>query len=193
VYEKGVFEESLIAHLSDLHENVLAIKIDGVSKELYAWGLRIAFITFAGKALTKETCTILEDKCAGIIRANVSNASNISQHMALAGISNKNFINQRDEKTKILKARYDLLKRSLNQNPKYGKFFEPLPFNSGYFMCIELKKHNAEIMRKKLLKEYDLGLISVGDSTLRIAYSSCPAKSIPLIFESIYSACSSSQ
>ena len=34
VYEKGVFKESIFSDFAGLHENVLAVKIDGASKEL---------------------------------------------------------------------------------------------------------------------------------------------------------------
>ena len=37
VYEKGIHEESLFAEFASLHENVLAIKLDGTTKEDYAW------------------------------------------------------------------------------------------------------------------------------------------------------------
>ena len=40
VYEKGVHGESLFAEFSDLSENVLAVKLDGTTKEDYVWGLR---------------------------------------------------------------------------------------------------------------------------------------------------------
>ncbi|MCK5402822.1 aminotransferase class I/II-fold pyridoxal phosphate-dependent enzyme, partial [Candidatus Bathyarchaeota archaeon] len=40
VYEDDIFQESLFSLLADLDENVLAIKVDGATKEHYAWGLR---------------------------------------------------------------------------------------------------------------------------------------------------------
>ena len=45
VYENGIFKESLFSKLADLHENVLAVKVDGATKEDYAWGFRVGFIT----------------------------------------------------------------------------------------------------------------------------------------------------
>ena len=39
LYEEGIEKESLFTYLCDLHENVLAIKIDGATKEDYVWGL----------------------------------------------------------------------------------------------------------------------------------------------------------
>jgi len=47
IYEEGVYRESIFGKLADLHENVLAVKIDGATKEDYVWGYRVGFITFA--------------------------------------------------------------------------------------------------------------------------------------------------
>jgi len=48
VYEEGIYTESLFSKLADLHENILAVKLDGATKEDYAWGLRVGFLTFGG-------------------------------------------------------------------------------------------------------------------------------------------------
>lgn len=52
VYKKGIYKESIFAPLADLHQNILAIKLDGATKEYYAWGLRVGFVTFASKDMT---------------------------------------------------------------------------------------------------------------------------------------------
>jgi aspartate/methionine/tyrosine aminotransferase len=49
VYEEGIFKESIFAHLSNIHEDVLAVKVDGPTKEDYVWGFRVGFITFGIK------------------------------------------------------------------------------------------------------------------------------------------------
>ncbi|MBN1865026.1 MAG: aminotransferase class I/II-fold pyridoxal phosphate-dependent enzyme, partial [Victivallales bacterium] len=46
-YEKDICRESLFAMLADLHENVLAVKLDGPTKEDYVWSFRVGFATFA--------------------------------------------------------------------------------------------------------------------------------------------------
>ena len=67
--------------------------------------------------------------------------------------------------------------------------FTPLPFNSGYFMCVELKKGlDAEAVRQKLLTSYDTGVIALGN-LIRVAFSAVREESIPQLFENIYSAC----
>ena len=48
IYEKGIVTESLFSRLADLHERVVAVKLDGPTKEDYVWGFRIGFITLRG-------------------------------------------------------------------------------------------------------------------------------------------------
>ena len=67
VYREGVEKESLFARLVDLHENVLAVKLDGATKEDYVWGLRVGFVTFGGKGLGPEALKALEAKAAGVL------------------------------------------------------------------------------------------------------------------------------
>jgi repressor LexA len=43
VYEAGISTESIFAKLSNLHEKILAVKIDGATKEDYVWGFRVGF------------------------------------------------------------------------------------------------------------------------------------------------------
>jgi len=188
VYEKGIATESLFSTLSQLHKNVIAIKVDGLTKEAFAWGLRIGFLTFGYKGMQDEVAAVLEDKVAGLVRGTVSNASNISQVMALNALRSPEIIQQTQEKYDVLKHRYEKVKEILSHK-KYKEFFEPLPFNSGYFMCVKLKKHDASFIRKKLLEEYSTGVIALGKDVLRIAFSSLPQKQISSLFENIYKAC----
>ena len=38
VYEDNVFKESIFARLAGLSENIMAVKLDGPTKEDYVWG-----------------------------------------------------------------------------------------------------------------------------------------------------------
>lgn len=95
---------------------------------------------------------------------------------------------EKAEKFEILKRRYMMVKGVL-QNNKYSEYFVPLPFNSGYFMCVELKNNiDGEKIRQELLKNYDTGVISIGN-LLRIAFSGVKEADIEVLFENIYKAC----
>lgn len=187
VYREGVFRESLFGLLADLHEKILAVKIDGISKEDYAWGLRVGFITFGVKNGADELYSPLESKAAGAVRATISNAPNISQSLALKAYNSESYEGGKKKNFELLKSRFREVERVIKDNPKYKNYFEPLPFNSGYFMCIRVKG-NAEGIRKLLIGRYSTGVISSGD-IIRIAFSSVKKDLIPELFENIYSAC----
>lgn len=189
IYEEGIFKESLFSKLADLHENILAIKIDGATKEDYVWGFRVGFITFATKGGSAELYNALADKVSGAVRGNISNAPHISQSLILKSFSDPNYKSQKKEKFETLKKRYDKVKEILENHPEYKKYFEALSFNSGYFMCIELKDLEAEEIRQRLLKNYDTGLIAMG-KLIRVAFSSTPFPLLEELFENVYKACS---
>jgi aspartate/methionine/tyrosine aminotransferase len=190
VYENNIFKESIFAKLADLHENVLAIKLDAATKEDYVWGLRVGFITFGIKNGAKEIYAALENKTAGVVRATISNASNLSQSLVLKGIEHRKYQKEKQKKYSLLKERYNILKQSLS-DPRYKEVFTPLPFNSGYFMCIELNEgFDAEQVRKILLEKYSTGIIVFGKRIIRIAFSSLKKKQIPVLLRNIYEACS---
>lgn len=189
VFEEGVIKESLFAKLADLDERVLAIKIDGASKEEYGWGLRIGFVTYGIKGGNKEIYEVLEAKTAGAVRGHISNASHLSQSLILAGINSAGYFDEKKEKFELLKSRYLAVKKALN-DPKYSKVFSALPFNSGYFMCLKLKEGlDAEAVRRKLLEKYDTGVISLPGGLVRLAFSSVAESVIPKLIENIHLAC----
>ncbi|MCK4819496.1 aminotransferase class I/II-fold pyridoxal phosphate-dependent enzyme, partial [bacterium] len=189
VYQQGIFRESLFSRLADLHENVLAVKIDGATKEDYAWGFRVGFITYASKGIGQEIFNALEDKTTGAIRGNISSASHISQSILLNALSSPRYLQEKKSKYDLLKSRYKAVREVLSQNQHYSDYFSPLPFNSGYFMCIQLKKGlDSEIIRQLLLKKYDTGVVATGN-LLRVAFSSVAEQKIPCLFENIYQAC----
>jgi len=190
VYEEGIFQESLFAKLYDLHENILAIKIDGATKEDYAWGLRVGFITYGSKILTPGSCQALEDKTAGTIRGSVSNISHLSQRLILNAIQSENYAQEKQKKYDFLKCRFEKVRETLEANrERFEKVFTPLPFNSGYFMCVKLAPGlEAEKVRRRMLEDFDTGVISI-QNIIRIAFSAVPEKEIPALFENIYQAC----
>jgi len=188
VYRDGIFKESLFSKLADLHENVLAVKLDGATKEDYVWGFRVGFITFATKGGSKDLYNALADKVSGAVRGNISNAPHLSQSLLLKSFNHPDYKAEKAEKFNTLKKRHDKVKEILEKHSEYSACFEPLPFNSGYFMCIELKDLDAEEARQILLKDYDTGLIAMG-KLLRIAFSSTPYDLLDELFENVYKAC----
>lgn len=188
VYEEGVDTESIFAPLCQLHENVLAVKIDGATKEDYVWGFRVGFLTYGIKGGDAALYGALESKTAGAIRGNISNAANISQSLLLVAFNSPEYTAQKEAKYNIMKNRYDAVKEALS-NKKYEECFKAIPYNSGYFMCVQLTAGlDAEKIRKILIEKYSIGVISLGN-VLRVAYSAVAAKNVKEMFEGIYSAC----
>ena len=188
VYEPGVEEQSVYSYLAGLHENLLAVKVDGPTKEDYVWGFRVGFITYGIKNGSKELYDALESKTAGAVRGNISNACNLSQSLLLSAFSAEGYQSEKSDKYKILSARFKKVNETLTTY-KYKEYFQALPFNSGYFMCIRLKDGlDGEKLRHLLLDKYDTGVIHM-NHIIRIAFSSVAESDIPKLFENIYNAC----
>ena len=188
VYEDGIARESIFPALCQLHKNILAVKIDGPTKEDYVWGFRVGFITYGIKGGDAELYSALESKTAGAIRGNISNAANISQSLLLEAFNSPEYASQKAAKYAIMKNRFDAVKETL-KDEKYKEYFNALPYNSGYFMCIQLADGlDGETVRQILINKYSIGTISLG-SILRIAFSAVAAKDVKEMFEGIYNAC----
>jgi aspartate/methionine/tyrosine aminotransferase len=185
-YEEQTLKESLFALLSGRHPNLLAVKLDGGTKEHFIWGLRIGFITY-GAACDGDVAPLyeaLEKKTAGAIRGNISNASHLSQTLLLNSMQSPANQAEREEKFNILKRRALAVKAVL-ADPKFNGAWEPYPFNSGYFMCLRLRTVEAEPLRLHLLNRYGVGLISLGKYDLRVAFSCIDESQVVALFDTI--------
>ncbi|MCR5217841.1 aminotransferase class I/II-fold pyridoxal phosphate-dependent enzyme [Treponema sp.] len=183
-YENDIYPQSLFAELCDLHENVLAAKIDGPTKEDFAWGFRCGFITFGCKGLSDAHYDALVKKLMAAIRSSVSCASTPPQSMVLKAYKEGNIQAEKIEFRKVLENRYKLVKKFLASHK--SDFIKPLPFNSGYFMAFHLDTIDAEVLRQKLLKDKGIGTISIDAHTLRVAFSSLDEEKIDIVYQAIY-------
>ena len=183
-YEDDIEPQSLFAYMADLHENVLAIKADGPTKEDFAWGFRAGFVTFASKGLSDAQYTALVTKFMAAIRSSVSCSSTPSQSLVMHALNDEAHNKQKIECRNMLKRRYDLVRKFVNTHT--SKVLEPLPFNSGYFMSFHVSTGKAEEIRKALLKEKGIGIIQIDSHTLRVAFSSIDEDKIDSVYTSIY-------
>lgn len=188
VYEDGVMRESIFSALSTLHPRLLAVKIDGATKEDYVWGLRVGFLTYGVQGGTPDLYAALEHKTAGAIRGNISNAPALSQSLLLAAYDHPEYAAQKAAKYETLKARYDVVRGILSAHPEYAESFAPLPFNSGYFMCVRPTQADAEAVRQRLLSAYDTGVIATA-GLVRLAFSSTPRAHLETLFANLHAAC----
>jgi aspartate/methionine/tyrosine aminotransferase len=185
-YEDETLKESLFSRLCGQDPRLLAVKLDGATKETFVWGLRVGFVTY-GIPVEGDAAVVfdaLERKTAGAVRGSISNASHLSQTLVLRSMQDPNAGREHGEKFDILKARAERMKEVL-KDPKYKDAFEAYPFNSGYFMCIRLKTVEAEPLRLHLLDRYGVGLIALGQRNLRIAFSCLEEADITELFDTI--------
>src|SRR3989338_8131178 len=189
VYKKGIFTESIFAQLADANERILAVKLDGATKEDYAWGFRVGFVTYGVKGGNKNIYDALEAKTAGAVRGSISNAPHISQSLVLVSLNSPKYMKEKKKKHNLLKKRFKAVENVLKEHEEYRGAFEALPFNSGYFMCVKLKEGlDGEKVRQNLLQKYSTGVIVTGN-IIRMAFSAVPTEKIPKLFENLYNAC----
>jgi aspartate/methionine/tyrosine aminotransferase len=184
-YEPEAIAHSLFSDLCDAHPDLLAIKVDGATKEDYVWGLRIGFLTFGIAGGNAALYEALEAKAAGAVRATISNASHLAQSMLVRAWASPRYAEEKRAKSALLRSRYLEVRRILAAHPEYRERFLPLPFNSGYFMCVKPVSADAERTRKILLEAYSTGVIQVA-GLLRIAYSAVPERDLERLFANLY-------
>jgi len=186
-YDADCLTESIFGFLAGVHPNVLAVKLDGATKELFAWGFRVGFLTYgAGGAGDLEAVhTALEKKTVGLIRAGISNSPHPSQSMVLKALTDPDLARQHAEKKETLRARAAKVHEVLT-NTKYKDAWTPYPFNSGYFMCVRLGEVDAERLRVHLLDRYQLGVIATSTTDIRVAFSCLEVEQIEEVFDTIY-------
>ncbi len=186
LFFEDTIKESLFSGLCNLHENILATKIDGSTKEQYVWGFRTGFLTFGTKCQNgQELYWALENKVKGIIRGTISSCAHSSQSIVEKILEDGRLEENLKDKYEVLKARATHLKAILSTD-KYDDSWEFYPFNSGYLMCLKLKQVDAEDLRVHLLKRYGVGTISVGVRDLRIAYSCIEVEQLEEVVNIIY-------
>ena len=194
VYNNRAIDKSIFYDLHQLEENVIPIKLDGITKELLMYGGRIGFITFGLKSgwvkdinelevLKKE----LHNKLEGFNRATISNCNHFYQILTQKLFEDKgvdDIIKSRNKVRDLLKERYEKI------NDELGKIDNPDlsidPNSGGFFVFVNLNpdKIRAKEFGDHLLRKYQVGIIPVekldeGINGIRIAYCSIDLSSIP--------------
>ncbi len=181
--------ESLFAQAANQHPNLLAIKLDGATKELFVWGLRCGFITFGpGRADRADAAAeVLDAKLRGAIRGGISNASQLSQSIVRKALESPSIDAERAQKLETLRARAEKVYQVVNQ-PRFAESWDVYPFNSGYFMCVAVKGVEAEKVRLHLLDTYGIGVIASGATDIRVAFSCLEVGEVEPLFEDLHKA-----
>lgn len=195
VYENSVLEHSMFPYLVGLNENVIALKVDGVSKRYFAYGARLGLVTVGfGEEISEDENAQVRELIAKATRTNTSSSPKGIQ-IALGNILNDDKKNQKiqDEKKRnigILESRYKLMKELISE--KTSSILQPANFNSGFFGYFLIKsQQKASEISKKLL---DKGLGTVpfenqenGLNGVRVAFCSISNENIKKAVDIIYS------
>jgi aspartate/methionine/tyrosine aminotransferase len=189
LYDPEAMRESLFTLLAGGPERLLAVKCDAATKEVFVWGLRVGFLSFsAGKlAADNPLYAALEKKVCGEIRGVLSNCSMLSQRATLNALLSPTFYAERQERQGTLRARAEEVQRVL-ADKRFDPAWEALRFNSGYFMCLKLRRVTAESLRRHLLEKYGVGTIATAERDLRIAFSCVEKEQIAELFDTIFRA-----
>jgi len=194
VFSNKVINRSIFYALHELEEDIIPIKLDGITKELLLYGGRIGFITIGLKPHwvknAQELATLkseIDNKLSGLIRATISNSNHFYQSLVLKlfeDIGMDGLIQKREKVISLLKKRYESI------NAEFGKIKnENISVDSnagGFFIFVNLnpEKFKANDFADHLLKKYKVGVIPIEKqhdniNGIRIAYCSIDIKKIP--------------
>ena len=186
-YEPDTCPHSLFADLADAHPNILAVKVDGPTKEELVWGFRLGFLTLASRDLKPEHYEALNRKLMGAVRSTVSSCSQPAQNMLLAALQSPSLAAEKEQAFRKLEGRYRRA-REVVARLAPGSCLKPLPFNSGYFMTFLFEGGDAEALRRYLLEQEGIGAISLLGRYLRVAYCSVDLEGIEELYRVIFQA-----
>lgn len=194
VYDRAL-KYSIFSHLAELGKDILAIKVDGITKELLFWGGRLGMITFALPSYFGDKEKIeaeLENKFVGFIRSTISNSTRVIQEGAAAIVTEpENFLDERKRIVTAIGKRAIAFKEELDKNP--CSEVVPDPFNSGFFAFLNIKDIPAEKLADHLLKKYKIGIIPVEKKNeningIRVTFSSVVVEDMPRLVAGINNA-----
>ncbi len=187
IYSNNVINRSVFYDLHDLEEDIIPIKIDGITKEFLMYGGRIGFVTIGLKpdwVNSEEELDILKteinNKLSGLIRTTISNSNHFYQSLIInlfKDVGTDGLIKKRDKIKVLLKARYEKINAEFRKIKNSDISVDPNA--GGFFVFVNLnpKKFRANDFADHLLKKYKVGVIPIEKPNdningIRIAYCS---------------------
>jgi aspartate/methionine/tyrosine aminotransferase len=179
VFEPEIPRQSLFWDLAGKHPSLMAVKVDGATKEFSFFGGRVGFLTF-GVAPDSAAADALERKVGMLQRSSVGAPVAASQVVLLQALRKDGVEAEIEAVRRLLAGRYRALKAALARvDPR---LLTTLPFNSGCFALVEIPEAlgiDAESVRRHLLACHETGLISLAPRYLRIAHCSVDEGALP--------------
>ncbi|MHA2123305.1 MAG: aminotransferase class I/II-fold pyridoxal phosphate-dependent enzyme, partial [Promethearchaeota archaeon] len=200
VYTEDAANRSIFYELHQIDDDIIPIKLDGITKELLIYGGRIGFITYGLKprwVKNDEELTTLKseihNKLEGFTRATISNCNSFYQRVTQKIFTEKGveqILSSRKKVRDLLKSRYEEINSGLAKinnpdvsvDPNSGGFFIFLNLNPDKIKAAEFADH--------LLKNYKVGIIPIEKPNenvngIRIAYCSINLGDIPELIKRI--------
>lgn len=164
VWDEGLQTTSLFHRLSHCDpERLLAIKVDGATKELFFFGGRVGFVTFGTDG---PAAAALENKMLGLARSSISTAPTSSQSLVARALAHPDTPAHVEQILEDIRQRYHALKAGLDANG-----IEYLPFNSAFFALIKVRRPPHDV-RRALLAD-GVGVVAAPDAgAVRVSYAS---------------------
>jgi aspartate/methionine/tyrosine aminotransferase len=139
-YDDDVLPESLFAKLAGLHERILAVKVDGPTKEQFVWGFRTGNVDVRNQGVPerRRVASGLERKVAGAIRSAISNCSHPAQSILVRAMADPALAEEKEQKKAILQAR--AAGPQVLAAGDYSDVWEAYPFNAGLLHVPEAER-----------------------------------------------------
>ena len=177
VFDSAVPRDSLFWELIGRHENLVPVKVDGVTKEFSFFGGRVGFVTFGVKP-DSPVARALESKVKSLIRSTVGSPVSMSQMLALEALESASIEVEVEAVRVRLERRCQALHTALAAvDPS---LIRPWPFNAGCFAVVEIPEGvDAEALRQHLIADHDTGIVAIPPRHVRIAFCSVAHNAIP--------------
>jgi len=202
-YSDEVVDVSFFYDLLKIEGDIIPVKLDGISKELLAYGGRVGFVTFGLKRKWVESDEEFEalkaelnNKLEGMNRSTISNTNHFYQAVTQKMFSEKGMeriIEAREKVRIMLKKRYKLINAEISKIDSTDISIDPNAGGFFLFVNINPEKIKASVFADHLLKKYKIGVIPIEKLNLningiRIAYCSIDIDKIPEFIGRIKSA-----
>jgi len=199
VFSDDVIKKSIFYSLHQLDEEIIPIKLDGITKELLMYGARIGFITIGLKPKWIKSDeelanlkTEINNKLEGMNRSTISNCNHFYQALSIKifkEVGMDKIIESRNKVNELLKKRYELINSELSKLQNENISIDPNA--GGFFLFLNLNpKIKATEVADHLLKKFKVGIIpdeklNENINGLRIAYCSIDLNKIPELIKRI--------
>jgi len=194
IFSNDAIKRSIFYALHEMEEDVIPIKLDGITKEMLLYGGRIGFITIGLKphwvSNDKELIALkseLTNKLSGLVRTTISNSNHFYQALVIKlfkDVGMEGLIQKRNIIKNLLKDRYVKINEELRKIDNSNISVDPNA--GGFFVFVNLNpnKISANQFADHLLRKYKVGVIPIEkhDSNIngiRIAYCSIDLTKIP--------------